>query len=115
MFTVFFLEGGGGSSVLGRHHGHNRPIPQQAMKNIETQLQQHIDREQRRKREREETLKQDPWQLPVDQKMGEREEVGSCMTESMYSNTDEEFCSFNTVQTGRHLQSATRYGTCMYT
>ena len=63
------------------------------MRNIETQLQQHIDQEQRKKREREETLRQDPWELPVHGVSSRGDEV----TESLFDTADQ-FRSFDSHQ-----------------
>ena len=101
MLFATFLTGGGGVSGSARH-GHNRPIPQQAMRNIETQLQQHIDLEQRKKREREETLRQDPWELPAHHDDSSRGD-----TESLYDTADQ-FRSFDSHQVEeRHSQATT--------
>ena len=45
--------------------GYNRPIPQQAMRTIETQLMQHIDTQRKRKEEEEELLQLDPWDITL--------------------------------------------------
>lgn len=97
----------GSTSGGGDRPGHNRPIPQQAMRNIETQLQQHMDREQQRRREREENLRQDPWELTAQGGKGVRgrDDSLSCMTESMYSNTMEEFMPFDAHVTEEEKQT----------
>lgn len=68
--------------------GRSRPIPQQAMRTIETQLMHHIDSQRKKKIAEKELLQRDPWDIRARSKL-------SSMSESGHSTNNEVFYSFD--------------------
>lgn len=79
--------------------GRSRPIPQQAMRTIETQLMHHIDSQRKKKIAEEELLQRDPWDISARSKL-------SSMSESVHSTHNEAFYSFDLDSTSVDDQSS---------